>query len=150
MTDGRRCYPLTLLDAYSFASTGAGALTALSVWWQKLGIRHDRITPGKPQENGRLERFHRTLAELVATPAEDLRGQQRAFDQFRHEYNDQRPHEALKLRPPLTAYSPSRRRYPRPLDVYDDADASSVRVDRTGHIRWERRRSFVSLARRSM
>lgn len=187
MGDGRRFYPLTLIDAYSryllrcealldpdtdhvrrifdSAFQEFGTPDAIRsdngppspprvrarsprsrVWWQKRGIRHDRITPGKPQENGRLERFHRTLAELVATPAEDLRAQQRAFDEFRHEYNDQRPHEALKLRPLLTAYSPSRRRYPRPLAVNDDADASPVRVDRTGHVRWERRRLFVSLA----
>lgn len=66
-----------------FATTGAGGLCSLAVWWTKLGIRHDRITPGKPQQNGRLERFHRTLVELVRTPETDLRAQQRAFDRFR-------------------------------------------------------------------
>jgi hypothetical protein len=74
-----------------FASTGAGGLTALSVWWQRLGIRHDRITPGKPQQNGRQERFHRTLAELVQHPEHDVRAQQRAFDRFRYEYNKDVP-----------------------------------------------------------
>lgn len=41
-----------------FASTGITGLTALSVWWVKLGVRHERIAPGKPQQNGRHERFH--------------------------------------------------------------------------------------------
>ncbi|EKQ85436.1 hypothetical protein [Leptospira kirschneri] len=37
-------------------------LTKLSVWWLKLGIRHERIQPGKPpQQNGRHERMDRTL-----------------------------------------------------------------------------------------
>ena len=39
-----------------FASTGAGRLSRLSVWWLKLGIQLERIEPGKPQQNGRLER----------------------------------------------------------------------------------------------
>src|SRR5207248_2948123 len=38
-----------------FASTGAGGLTRLAVWWLKLGIRLERIEPGKPYQNGRHE-----------------------------------------------------------------------------------------------
>jgi transposase InsO family protein len=186
--DGRRCYPLTLLDAYSryllrcealvdpdtrgvepildsafqeygtpdsirsdngppFASTGAAGLTKLNVWWHRLGIRHDRIDPGKPQQNGRLERFHRTLAELVREPERDVRAQQRAFDRFRHEYNDQRPHEALGQKPPARAYTPSSKRYPRKLEEFDDYDAHAVlQVDRAGFIRWQKRRVHVSAA----
>jgi transposase InsO family protein len=51
-----------------FATVGAGGLSKLSVWWIKLGVRVERITPGKPQENGRQERFHRTLKAETATP----------------------------------------------------------------------------------
>ncbi len=32
-----------------FASIGVSGLTALSAWWIKLGIRHERIDPGHPQ-----------------------------------------------------------------------------------------------------
>lgn len=186
--DGRRCYPLTLIDAYSryllrcealldpdtrhvqpifdsafqefgtpdtirsdngppFATVGAAGLSTLSVWWRKLGIRHDRITPGKPQQNGRLERFHRTLAQLAANPAVDVHTQQRAFDAFRHDYNDVRPHEALHQRPPLTAYSPSRRRYPRPLESFEDLDAyAQLAIDMHGFVKWQRRRVLISAA----
>jgi len=152
--DGEKCYPLTLIDAYSryllrcegvidpdghrvqrifdsafrefglpstirsdngppFASTGAGGLTALSVWWLRLGIRLERIEPGKPQQNGRQERFHLTL-KLDVPPARDLCAQQRAFDSYRVDYNEERPHEALGQKPPATAYERSRRSYPRP------------------------------------
>jgi transposase InsO family protein len=67
-----------------FASTGAGGLTRLSVWWVKLGIVPERIRPGQPQENGRLERFHGTLKrETASPPRASMRAQQRAFDIFR-------------------------------------------------------------------
>ncbi|EMN46555.1 integrase core domain protein, partial [Leptospira weilii str. LNT 1234] len=36
-------------------------MSLLSTWWIKLGILPERIRPGKPQENGRHERMHRTL-----------------------------------------------------------------------------------------
>lgn len=51
-----------------FASVGAGGLTQLSVSWIQLGMQVARITPGKPQENGRQERFHRTLEAETARP----------------------------------------------------------------------------------
>src|SRR5262249_13030783 len=44
-----------------FASTGLAGLSRLSVWWLRLGIQPEPITPGKPQENGAHERMHLTL-----------------------------------------------------------------------------------------
>ena len=64
-----------------FASTGIHGLCALNVWWMKLGIVHQRITPSSPQENGAHERMHRTLkAKATRPPAASLRGQQWKFD----------------------------------------------------------------------
>jgi transposase InsO family protein len=131
-----------------FASVGAGGLTRVSVWWIRLGIRLERIAPGKPQENGRLERFHRTLkAETAKPPHGNIRAQQRAFDFFRKEYNQERPHEALEQQTPATLYARSRRRYPRPLQYFEvEPWNQSVCVDRNGFIRWGKRRVFVSTA----
>lgn len=96
-----------------FASIGAGRLTALSVWWLKLGIELQRITPGKPQENGRHERMHRTLkAETARPPERDINRQQRRFERFMEEYNFERPHEALKGATPGSTYELSERSYP--------------------------------------
>lgn len=96
-----------------FASTGLGGLSRLSVWWIKLGIVPEFITPGCPQQNGRHERMHKTLKrEATQPPAANLRAQQRKFDRFVSEYNCQRPHEALQQRPPSTVYRPSTRPYP--------------------------------------
>jgi putative transposase len=84
-----------------FASVGAGGLSRLSVWWVKLGIMPERIEPGQPQQNGRHERMHRTLkAETAKPPAASPAAQQPRFDEFRIEFNQQRPHEALGQTPP--------------------------------------------------
>jgi transposase InsO family protein len=81
-----------------FASTAVGGLSRLSVWWMKLGIVPERIEAGHPEQNGRHERMHRTLKQETAQPAAaNRRAQQRAFDGFREEYNEQRPHEALGM-----------------------------------------------------
>ena len=51
-----------------FAGPGLAGLSALSLWLIKLGIRPERIAKGKPQQNARLQRLHRTLKADTATP----------------------------------------------------------------------------------
>ena len=131
-----------------FASVGAGGLSALAVWWIKLGVRPERIEPGKPQQNGRLERLHRTLkAETANPPAATLADQQRRFDDFRAEYNHERPHEALDFATPASLYRASERSYPRALREPDYPDGAAVRRVRTnGVIKWGGDLIFVSEA----
>ena len=96
-----------------FATTGAGRLSTLAVWWWKLGIQVERIDPGHPEQNGRHERFHLTLQQEAATPpAPTARQQQRRFDRLREDFNTERPHEALGQRPPACVYVASPRPYP--------------------------------------
>lgn len=79
-----------------FSGTGVLGLSRLSLEWQRLGVVHERIRPGKPQQNGRHERMHRTLKQDTTNPsAKTLRAQQKRFDEFRRIYNYERPHEAL-------------------------------------------------------
>lgn len=95
-----------------FASTGMGGLTKLSVWWIKLGIRHERIEPGSPQQNGRHERMHRTLKkETCERPARTFWGQNVKFRTFVKEFNEQRPHQALGNKTPSEVYAPSMKEY---------------------------------------
>jgi len=99
-----------------FASTGIHGLCRLNVWWLQLGITHQRITPGSPQENGAHERMHRTLkAKATRPPAANLNLQQRVFNRFRHTYNELRPHEALDDETPASRWVPSSRSYPERL-----------------------------------
>lgn len=96
-----------------FSTLAPGGLSRLSVWWIRLGIRPERIMPGRPEQNGRHERMHRTLkAETAKPPRSSFSAQQRAFDRFRLEYNEVRPHEALGQEVPASLYRPSLRSYP--------------------------------------
>lgn len=152
-TDGKWCYPLTIMDHQSryllccqglegprfietqkvfralfqkyglpkrirtdngvpFATTAAAGLSKLAVWWIRLGILPERIQPGKPQQNGRHERMHRTLKQAATRPAaSSLKKQQALFDQFCQCYNEERPHEALRQTFPAQSYRPSSRLY---------------------------------------
>jgi len=75
-----------------FSGTGILGLSRLSLEWQRLGIMHERIQPGKPQQNGRHERMHRRLKQDTASPsAKTIRSQQKRFDEFRRVYNYERP-----------------------------------------------------------
>jgi len=99
-----------------FSTLAPGGLSRLSIWWIRLGIRPERIMPGRPEQNGRHERMHRTLkAETARPPRSSFSAQQRAFDRFQLEYNEQRPHEALGQAVPASLYRPSLRSYPRQL-----------------------------------
>lgn len=120
-----------------FASRGLLGFSKLSAWWLRLGIRHQRTDPGHPEQNGRHERMHRTLkAETTRPAAATFLQQQERFDRFVHEYNIERPHEALDLRPPSSMYTPSRRRFPEhlPEPSYRLHDMSA-RVASCGHVR---------------
>jgi transposase InsO family protein len=120
-----------------FASTGTTGLTALSIWWIKLGIRHERIDPGHPQQNGRHERFHLTLLEAMRPPPPTRTVQARRFAAFVRDYNEERPHEALGQRPPASAYHSSPRAMPTRLPEPDYPVEAAVRQVRSnGEIKW--------------
>ena len=99
-----------------FASNSPGGLSQLSKWWIRLGIVPERIEPGKPQQNGRHERMHRTLKNATAIPpSPTAQLQQQAFDAFRQQYNNERPHESLGQTTPASKYRPSTRCMPEKL-----------------------------------
>ena len=113
-------------------------LSTLSVWWVRLGILPDLIEPSSPQQNGQHERMHRTLkAEATRPAAATMAAQQRVFDRFRREYNEERPHEALGQATPASRYAPSPRPYPARLPPLEyPAHWEVRRVSRNGGIRW--------------
>jgi transposase InsO family protein len=121
-----------------FATSALGRLSALSVWWIKLGITPELIEPSSPQQNGAHERMHKTLkAEATKPPKATLRAQQRRFDAFRAEYNAERPHEALANTTPADHYTASPRPYPRRLAEMEYPGHFQVRyVSRNGGVRW--------------
>lgn len=121
-----------------FATVSLARLSSLSAWWIRLGIVPELIEPGKPQQNGRHERMHRTLkAETTCPPAANRRAQQRKFNSFGEEYNQLRPHEAINLETPASLYQPSPRPYPEKLPALEyPAHFETRYVSYNGGIRW--------------
>ena len=131
-----------------FASCGLHGLSQLNVWWMHLGIQHQRIHPGGPQENGVHEPMHRTLkAGACRPPRETLAAQQGAFKRFRTLYNDQRPHDALQGRTPSSCYCPSSRPYPERLPPLEYPGHFLVkRVTNAGTFRLKHKLLFIANA----
>ena len=128
-----------------FAGTGLLGLSKLSLGWMKMGIVHERIQPGSPQQNGRHERMHRTLKEDTTNPvALTLRLQQRKFDRFQQMFNHE-PHEGLNNATPGSLYQPSSVMLPRTLIefVYPKGFLTR-RVNSSGDISWHKDRVFIS------
>lgn len=184
--DGRRCEPLTVMDAASryllaleatsstsqeeawpvferlftkhglpdrlrsdngapFASAGVTGLTPLSVRFIKLGIALERIDPGKPQQNGRHERFHLTMLDLAKAPQAGKDAQSLAFDAFRQQYNEERPHEALGMDTPAERYRNSPRPMPASVPEPDyPAEAAVRQVRQSGEIKWNGDLIYIS------
>jgi putative transposase len=131
-----------------FASRGAGGLSRLAVKVIKAGITPERIQPGKPQHNGRLERLHLTLLQDTASPpARSLRQQLERFAAFQRLYNDERPHQALANQTPAEHYAASPRRFDGVLREPDySAEHDVRRVRHNGEIRWQGNTIYINHA----
>jgi putative transposase len=121
-----------------FASTGIARLSKLSVWWIKLGINPILIQPASPYQNGVHERMHKTLKyESTVPPSGDLKAQQRRFNNWKKEYNFDRPHESLKGNYPSMIYKPSLRTYPSKTPKVEYPAHFEVRFVSANHcFRW--------------
>jgi putative transposase len=129
-----------------FASRGAGGLSRLSVKVIKAGVTPERIAPGKPQQNGRLERLHLTLLQDTASPpAHSLREQIGRLHAFQRLYNEERPHAALGNDTPSEHYAPSPRRFDGILREPDyAADLTVRRVRSNGEIKWQGNMIYIN------
>lgn len=121
-----------------FATNTLVRLSTLSAWWIRLGVLPQLIEPGKPQQNGKHERMHKTLkAETTRPPAASMKGQQFKFDVFRKEFNGLRPHESLDQETPASIYVPSPRPFPSKLSRLEyPAHYEKRLVSDNGGIRW--------------
>jgi transposase InsO family protein len=131
-----------------FATTGIHGLSQLNVWWMRLGIQHQRILPAHPQQNGAHERMHKTLkAEAIRPPRGTMSAQQRAFNAFVREYNEERPHAALGGATPASQYARSPREYTGTLPALEYPGHFLVkRVTNAGTFRFKDRLLFIANA----
>lgn len=120
-------------------------LSKLSVWWLRLGIAIERIKPGNPQQNGRHERMHLTLKLSATKPAgQNFLQQQARFDDFIAEFNTERPHQALGMKPPAFVYTPSQKAYEGLPELDYPFHDKSVIVTTCGRICFQTRKINLS------
>ena len=129
-----------------FSSISGLGISKLSVKWMRLGIMHERIEPGKPTQNGKHERMHRTLKEdTTSPPAQTLAMQRERFIAFQYCFNEQRPHQALRMQTPVSFYSPSARPSPESLSEIRYDERHIVRpVRKNGTIRWKSKEVLIT------
>jgi transposase InsO family protein len=120
-------------------------ISRLSVKLMKLGIQPVINDPGHPEQNGAHERMHATLkADTARPPASNRREQQKRFDQFQAQYNDERPHEALGMDVPSSKFNGSPRPFPRKEPRVDYDSHLEVRlVSKSGTIKFNNQVFFL-------
>ena len=128
-----------------FASTSAPlGLSRLSAWWLALGIDLERGRPGCPQDNGAHERLHLDISRQLERAGYTER--QAAFDLWRKEFNEERPHEALGMRFPSEVYRDSERKYEGTPEKLVYPGIESRRVKANGSIDFRSKWYFLSTA----
>lgn len=128
-----------------FASSSALlGLSRLSAWWLALGIDLERSRPGCPQDNGAHERLHLDISRQLERVGYTER--QAAFDLWRKEFNEERPHEALDMRFPSEVYRDSERKYEGAPEKLLYPGIESRRVKTNGMVKFEGKMYFLSTA----
>lgn len=123
-----------------------GRFSRLSVRLMALDIQPVFGRPGRPQDNGSHERMHRELKAFATRPAAaSSAAQQKRFDEFRHMYNVERPHEAIDMQRPASIYTGGRREYPkRKLKPEYALHVETRKVSSSGSIKWRDREIFIT------
>lgn len=131
-----------------FASLGVGRLSPLAIKLIKSGVTPEWIDPGKPQQNGRHERMHRTMKNEVAqTPADNIIMQEMDILEFRQYYNFERPHEAIGQVTPASIYTPSNRIWNGQFNSPEYSSELLIRtVCKAGYIKWKGEKIYMSRA----
>jgi transposase InsO family protein len=121
--------------------------THLMVWLMKQGVSCLFSGTRHPQTQGKVERFHGSLERARRRADGERWLTQSWLDNFRHEYNHLRPHEALGMRTPASLWRPSGRTYDSSPQTWDYGRGAELRkVGLQGHIYIGDRRWKVSQA----
>jgi transposase InsO family protein len=126
----------------------AAGWTWLTVWLMKQGIQLHFSGYRHPQTQGKVERFHGVLGAALKRRGFPGRAErQRWLDEFRYEYNHERPHEALGMRTPASLWKRSARRYQTNPSVWEYQEGAEVRkLTGTGRLSVEGRSWEISRA----
>jgi len=105
-----------LSDHGSAFGTSKRSVSAFTAYVWALGVEHIQGRCAHPQTQGKLERFNQTLQkECISRHSySTLEDWNKSFEEYRHIYNEVRPHESLGDNPPATCYNPSSKAFSEP------------------------------------
>jgi len=138
--------PEAILSDNDMVFAGRNGPSQVEARLMRLGIEVIHGRPYHPQTQGKVERFNGTLQRELLRDGifEDSSDLQESFDQFRYEYNFERPHEALYLEVPASRYFPSNRQRPSVLPEVSYPEGALLRkVDPGGRISFHNERIEV-------
>lgn len=124
-----------------------GGYTNFEILLMQLNILPIHGKPYHPQTQGKEERFHRTMKEelLKYKVINNIEDAQLTFDAWRHEYNHERPHNALNLDVPAKHYKPSKLKLPELIKEPEyDSNAVLRKVNYKGYISINKNRYYLS------
>lgn len=144
--------PLSILMDHGtpwFSMRNAHGLTWVAVWLLRQGVVLRYSGVGHPQTQGKVERFHQTLKRRTkhrGAPT-TLAEWERWAAEFRHEYNYERPHEALQMQTPGEVYKAvNLRPYQEQPREWEYTGGMVKRLDRQGLLYYRGQTYFVSEA----
>lgn len=129
-----------------WSTTSGHGLTWLSVGWMKQGIELCQSGVRRPQTQGKVESFHRTLERMIRHRGapQQCRDWEPFCAEFLAEYNYRRPHEALDMKTPASCYEPSSRRYQAQPPRWEyEVGAEVKKLNPAGCLDYRRGRFFV-------
>ena len=130
-----------------WSARAASGWTQLMVWLMKHGVQCFFSGTRHPQTQGKVERFHGALERARSRPDANRWLEQSWLDNFRYEYNQRRPHEALGMQTPATRWRPSTRKYHPNPPAWDYGERAELRkVGEQGEIYFDDRPGKVSRA----
>jgi transposase InsO family protein len=105
-----------------------------------LGIRQKNGSPGHPQTQGKIERFHQTQKRWLAaqSPAATLPELQKQLSEFQHAYNTKRPHRSLNGNTPEHAYNNTIKAEPGNNSIAAHYRIRTDRLDEKGKVSFRR------------
>lgn len=101
-----------------------------------LGVIQKNGSPGHPQTQGKIERFHQTLKKWLSqqSPASSIAQLQEQLDEFRSVYNTQRPHRALEMKTPAMCYAATIKATPKSAEAKEHYRVRYDNVDTFGKV----------------
>jgi transposase InsO family protein len=132
-----------------YDSVNVWGWTELTVWILGQGVRITFCRVRHPQTQGKVERMHGALQRAIRK-RKGSPDRQAWLDQFRHEYNYERPHEGIGMVTPATRWKPSPRKYqPQPREWEYPSGWTVKRLGGAGELSYGRKRWEISGALRN-